>query len=118
MCATLVALVLSAAIDGAVIDGAPNREPPPPRPYAVSSDPVAESVGNGQAPVAHVAPSYAVHEQSHGYPTDHVGMHGAEYRTVPHVARKFGYRYYCPLIPVYGPTCYNYRWQFDYPWHE
>lgn len=113
MGATFVVLVLTAAFDGP-----PNQEPLPPRPHVIGS---AQSVAPGRV-VKNDPTSRTISDPLQGcvpmLPAQGSYVHGREYRGGPPLPKKFGYCYYYALIPQYGPTCYNYRWQFDYPWHR
>jgi len=112
MGATFVMLVLTAAAD------APRQEPPAPQDRIIGS-------GSDAAPTVVVQDGWAqgivagpTYPNSATVPPLGLGVRGWGPRAGAASPGKFGYFYYYSRIPHYGPTCYNYRWQFDYPWHR
>ncbi len=105
----LLALVLGAAIDESL--------PAPPMPaVGANRSTTPADVGPTVSPV-HVVPC-PVDGYAYGYAARPGGMYCARHRAGTRLPGIFGYCHYYALIPCHGPTRYDYRVQFDYPWRQ
>jgi len=112
MCGSIVVLLLAVGADGSA-DGiaripewiaSPNAQP-------------AAIFGASTGSAACAVEGCVVYGRPGPWPTQPNPLSAYARRAAGSVADKFGFSYYYGLIPYHGPAQYNYRHQFDYPWH-
>jgi len=112
MCASIVVLLLAVGADGS----AGSMAQPPERTHSPDVQSMA-ICGASTGSAARAVEGCVVYGRPGAWPTQPNPLSAYARRAAGSVTEKFGFSYYYGLIPYHGPTHYNYRHQFDYPWH-
>jgi len=112
MCVTIAALLLAIGADGYAADARPSLA----QADASGAWPTACSRGEAACPEA-IAQGCPVYGRFAPRPAQPHPVSTLASRAADRVVQGFGFSYYYSLIPYHGPVHYNYRHQFDYPWH-